>query len=54
MKTIDKKEKVPAHPPEDYKGTQAGWLVSLNERGLENGQYISQKLWWKILEENED
>jgi hypothetical protein len=51
--------RIPAIPPEDYKGSQADWMVKLQERGLWNGEgwhgdiYISTDDWWEILEECE-
>lgn len=50
METIKKKEEIPAYPPEDYKGSQADWMVELEIRGYELGQHITQKEWWEILE----
>ena len=49
-KEFQKGELVPAHPPEDYKGTQADWLCELEMRGLEWGENIDQDTWWEILE----
>jgi hypothetical protein len=54
--------KIPAIPPEDYKGSISGWMTSLIERGLWNGEkptwygdvHILQSEWWEILEENEN
>lgn len=28
---------IPAIPPDDYKGSQADWMIKLQERGLWNG-----------------
>lgn len=53
MKTLSPEEQVPAWPPDDYKGTMADWLVALETRGIEWGDYISQEIWWEILEECE-
>jgi hypothetical protein len=53
VEPLPKDQNVPAYPPEDYKGTQADWLVACNERGIERGQFISQKMWWDILEQCE-
>jgi len=55
-------EKVPAIPPNDYKGSIAAWMTKLQERGLWNGKNpefhgdieIDSKDWWAILEECED
>lgn len=50
---------IPAIPPEDYKGSQADWMVKLQERGLWNGEgwhgdvMITSDQWWEILEECE-
>lgn len=30
--------KLPAIPPNDYKGTQAGWMIGLQERGFWDGK----------------
>jgi hypothetical protein len=49
----------PAIPPEDYKGTIAGWMVALQERGLWDGQgwygdvYITKGKYLEILNECE-
>jgi len=49
----------PAIPPVDYKGSQADWMVKLQERGLWNGKgwycdiMITSDEWWEILEECE-
>jgi hypothetical protein len=53
--------KIPAIPPEDYKGTIANWMISLEEEGLWDGTnpewygdvLIDESDWWKILEECE-
>lgn len=53
--------KIPAIPPEDYKGTIADWMISLEEEGLWDGTnpewygdvLIDASDWWKILEECE-
>jgi hypothetical protein len=53
--------RIPAIPPEDYKGTQADWMVALRSRGLWDDTdgswygdvYISQDEWWEILAECE-
>ena len=50
------KEKMPAIPPSDYKGSQADWMVGLQERGLWDGEgwygdvYITEEQWWELLE----
>jgi hypothetical protein len=50
---------VPAIPPDDYKGSIGKWMVSLQERGLWDGEgwhgdvMISTKDFFEILEENE-
>ena len=54
MDTIPKNDYIPAHPPDDYKRSQADWLVELEMAGLEWGEYIPQKQWWKILETCEE
>ena len=52
-------DKIPAIPPEDYKGTQADWMIKLQERGLWNGKgwhgdvMITEEQWWDILDECE-
>lgn len=55
-----KKEKfTPAIPPDDYKGSQADWMIKLQERGLWDGKGwhgdidIPTDIWWEILEECE-
>jgi len=63
MKSNNKKEPIiewlPATPPEDYKGTQADWMVALQSRGLWDGEgwhgdvEIPADAWWEILEECE-
>lgn len=53
----------PAIPPSDYKGSQADWMVGLQEQGFWNGQgfhgdsSLPCNEWWKLLdrcEETED
>jgi hypothetical protein len=52
---------MPAIPPEDYKGSQADWMVALVERGLcddSDGLWhgdvmIPCSIWWEILEQCE-
>ena len=60
---MPKKEKlIPAVPPDDYKGSQAAWMIELQERGLWDGEnpdwygdvMIKQEDWWEILEKCED
>lgn len=52
-------DKMPAFPPEDYKGSIADWMVCLTTRGLWNGKgwygdvIIPTDTWWEILEECE-
>ena len=52
-------EMLPAIPPEDYKGSQADWMVALQERELWDGEgwygdvEIPVNTWWEILEECE-
>lgn len=59
MKNEKAKDFIPAIPPEDYKGSQADWMVKLQERGLWNGKgwhgdvWIPENDWWEILEECE-
>jgi hypothetical protein len=57
-----KKKKIPmtpAIPPDDYEGSQAQWMVALQERGLWDGEgwhgdiEIPTDIWWEILEECE-
>lgn len=56
-----KDELTPAIPPEDYKGSIAGWMVELVTRGLwddSDGSWygdvmIEQSVWWEILEQCE-
>ena len=49
----------PAIPPDDYKGTQADWMIGLQTKGLWDGEgfhgdiEISEKDWWELLEECE-
>lgn len=51
--------KVPAIPPSDYEGSQADWMIGLQQRGLWNGKgwhgdvEISLKDWQDLLEECE-
>ena len=59
-KDKDKKEEMlPAIPPDDYKGSQADWMVALQSRGLWDGEgwhgdiEIPSSVWWEILEECE-
>jgi len=52
---------MPAIPPEDYSGSQADWMIALQERGLWDGEepdwhgdvMIKEEVWWEILEECE-
>jgi hypothetical protein len=54
-------KKIPAIPPEDYKGSLADWMVALIERGLwdENkvdwygDVQIPSSTYWEILEKCE-
>lgn len=45
-----------AIPPTDYKGTQAAWMIGLQERGIWDGtgfhgdEEISCCDWWSLLE----
>ena len=59
---MSKKQKfIPAIPPEDYIGTQADWMVKLQERGLwdsADGSWHGDVMipaddWWEILKECE-
>jgi len=58
-KTEEEIETLPAIPPEDYSGSQADWMVKLQERGLWDGEgwhgdvMIPSDVWWEILEECE-
>ena len=51
--------KVPAIPPSDYDGSQADWMIGLQQRGLWNGKgwhgdvEISLKDYQDLLEECE-
>lgn len=51
--------KIPAIPPEDYKGGVGAWMIALQNRGLWNGEgwhgdvEILPEVWWEILEECE-
>jgi hypothetical protein len=53
---MTKSNRIPAIPPGDYKGSQAAWMVALQERGFwdGNGWYgdvmIPEIDWWEILE----
>lgn len=55
----DPDELLPAYPPEDYKGSQADWMVGLQQRGLWDGDgwhgdvEIPAEDWWSLLEECE-
>ncbi len=59
MKKENKDEMIPAIPPEDYEGSQADWMMALQERGLWDGEdwhgdvMIHESIWWEILEECE-
>jgi len=52
-------KKLPGYPPEDYKGTQADWMIQLQERGLWDGLgwygdvEIDEKEYMEILEQCE-
>lgn len=56
-----KKGYLPAVAPDDYKGSQADWMVALVTRGLwddSDGSFygdvmIPKDTWWEILEECE-
>jgi hypothetical protein len=56
---MPKKTFLPAHPPEDYTGSIADWMVELQMRGLWDGQgwygdiEISEKEYIDILEKCE-
>jgi hypothetical protein len=58
---MSKKDKIPAIPPDDYKGSVGKWMIALQERGLWDGEnpewhgdvMIPAKVWWEILEELE-
>ncbi len=53
--------KIPAIPPEDYEGSQADWMIALQECGFWDGEnpewhgdvMIPEKVWWEILEKCE-
>ncbi len=38
VKVYKNTDKIPAIPPEDYKGSQADWMTKLQERGLWDGK----------------
>ena len=46
----------PSIPPADYKGTQADWMVGLQEMGVWNGEGFHEdcgmtcKEWWTLLD----
>ena len=46
----------PGHPPEDYTGSQADWMVEMQTRGHWNGEgwhgdiWLVDDEWWDILE----
>jgi len=52
-------EPTPAIPPQDYSGSQAGWMVGLQTRGLWDGKgfhgdvTIRCDQWWSLLDECE-
>lgn len=52
----DTKEMLPAYPPEDYRGTQADWMIELQLRGHWDGKgwygdvMLTAKEWFDILE----
>lgn len=58
--TIDFKDYMPGYPPEDYRGSQAGWMVELQARGLWNGEgwhgdaIIPKDVYWEMLEKLEE
>ena len=51
--------KLPAIPPNDYKGTQADWMTVLMERGWWNGNgfhgdiWLTRKQYGELLDECE-
>lgn len=53
------KDFMPGYPPEDYTGSQADWMVALQERGLWDGEgwhgdvEVPEDTYWEILEECE-
>lgn len=55
-KKLSLKDMIPAIPPDDYKGSQADWMVELQSRGLWNGEgwygdvMLTNKQWWEVLE----
>jgi len=59
MDKIKKNKKIPAIPPEDYKGSVGDWMIALIERDLWDGQgfhgdvMIPSDIWWEILEQCE-
>jgi len=56
-----KKEMTPAIPPDDYKGSQADWMIGLQTMGLWDGEHpewhgdlkIPTEKWWELLEQCE-
>lgn len=38
IKKIDYEKVMPGHPPEDYTGSQADWMIELQSRGLWDGE----------------
>ena len=58
--TTKKPEMMRAIPPEDYRGSQAQWMIQLQRRGLWDGEgwhgdvYIPEETWYEILEECEE
>lgn len=58
-RTYGPTDMLPAIPPNDYKGSQADWMVGLQQRGLWDGEgwhgdvLIPHDDWWELLEECE-
>lgn len=56
---VKKVEMMPGFPPEDYTGTQADWMVALQEESLWNGEgwygdvEIPENKYWEILDKCE-
>lgn len=56
---IDFVNYMPGHPPEDYEGSVADWMVRLQEEGYWDGEgwygdvAIPAKEYWNLLEECE-
>lgn len=55
------KDKMPAIPPEDYKGSVGKWMIGLQEMGVWDGEnpdwhgdvIITKDQWWELLKKTE-